>query len=114
MHLQLDQELRPVPATLSQVADIVVVDLVVSVQRGLVDLEERPGGHGPGLGAHVERASFARVGAIAIGGRVIREERRDAAYERGALMQAFSYTAGSVLLSIGALFVGLWVARNLA
>lgn len=60
--------------------------VVERVQRGLVDLEERPGGHGPGLGAHVERASFARVGAIAIGGRVIREERRDAAYERGALM----------------------------
>ncbi|MBX9450283.1 MAG: fluoride efflux transporter CrcB [Neoaquamicrobium sediminum] len=35
-------------------------------------------------------------------------------YERGALMQAFSYVAASVLLSIGALFVGLWVARNLA
>jgi CrcB protein len=35
-------------------------------------------------------------------------------YERGALMQAFSYAAASVLLSIGALFVGLWVARNLA
>lgn len=35
-------------------------------------------------------------------------------YERGALMQAFSYVAVSVLLSIGALFVGLWVARNLA
>ncbi|WP_421929813.1 fluoride efflux transporter CrcB [Neoaquamicrobium sediminum] len=35
-------------------------------------------------------------------------------YERGAIMQAFSYVAASVLLSIGALFVGLWVARNLA
>lgn len=35
-------------------------------------------------------------------------------YERGTLMQAFSYVAASVLLSIGALFVGLWVARNLA
>ncbi|MCR6650548.1 MAG: CrcB family protein [Cellvibrionaceae bacterium] len=35
-------------------------------------------------------------------------------YERGALTQAFSYVAASVLLSIGALFVGLWVARNLA
>lgn len=35
-------------------------------------------------------------------------------YERGALMQAFSYVAASVLLSIGALFIGLWVARNLA
>jgi CrcB protein len=35
-------------------------------------------------------------------------------YERGALMQASSYVAASVLLSIGALFVGLWVARNLA
>ena len=35
-------------------------------------------------------------------------------YERGALMQAFSYVAASVLLSIGALFVGLLVARNLA
>lgn len=35
-------------------------------------------------------------------------------YERGALAQAFSYVAASVLLSIAALFVGLWVARSIA
>lgn len=37
-----------------------------------------------------------------------------ALYERGAIAQAFSYAATSVVLSIGALFVGLWLARNLA
>lgn len=35
-------------------------------------------------------------------------------YERGALMQAFGYVATSVVLSIAALFVGLWVARTVA
>lgn len=34
-------------------------------------------------------------------------------YERGALVQAFGYVAASVVLSIGALFVGLWLARSL-
>lgn len=33
---------------------------------------------------------------------------------RGALAQAFSYAAASVLLSIAALFAGLWVARSIA
>jgi CrcB protein len=37
-----------------------------------------------------------------------------ALYERGAIAQAFSYATASVVLSIGALFVGLWLARNLA
>ncbi|MEO3385798.1 fluoride efflux transporter CrcB [Mesorhizobium sp. CAU 1741] len=35
-------------------------------------------------------------------------------YERGALGQAFGYAAGSVVVSIAALFVGLWVARSIA
>lgn len=35
-------------------------------------------------------------------------------YERGALAQAFGYAAASVLLSIAALFVGLWLAKHVA
>lgn len=35
-------------------------------------------------------------------------------YERGALAQAFGYVAASVLLSIGALFLGLWLTRSVA
>lgn len=35
-------------------------------------------------------------------------------YERGAVGQAISYAAASVLLSIAALFVGLWLAKTLA
>ena len=35
-------------------------------------------------------------------------------YGRGAVVQAFSYVAASVLLSIAALFVGLWLAKTLA
>ena len=34
--------------------------------------------------------------------------------ERGALMQAFSYVAASVMLSIAALFLGMWLAKSLA
>ena len=34
--------------------------------------------------------------------------------ERGALAQAFLYLAASVLVSIAALFLGLWVAKSLA
>ena len=37
-----------------------------------------------------------------------------ALYERGAFVQAFGYVAISVVLSIAALFVGLWVARTVA
>ena len=35
-------------------------------------------------------------------------------YERGALGQAFAYVAASVVASIGALFLGLWLARSVA
>lgn len=35
-------------------------------------------------------------------------------YERGAIGQALSYAAASVLLSIAALFVGLWLAKTIA
>lgn len=34
-------------------------------------------------------------------------------YERGAFAHAFFYVAASVLFSIGALFVGLWLARSI-
>lgn len=34
--------------------------------------------------------------------------------ERGALAQAFLYVAASVLVSIAALFLGLWVAKSFA
>ena len=33
-------------------------------------------------------------------------------YERGALGQAFGYAAASVIVSIAALFAGLWLARS--
>jgi CrcB protein len=35
-------------------------------------------------------------------------------YERGALTAAFVYVVASVVLSIAALFLGLWLARSLA
>ncbi|MET0170189.1 MAG: fluoride efflux transporter CrcB [Aliihoeflea sp.] len=35
-------------------------------------------------------------------------------YERGALLQAGAYAAASVLLSIAAVFVGMWLVRTLA
>ncbi|MCO6390696.1 fluoride efflux transporter CrcB [Aliihoeflea aestuarii] len=35
-------------------------------------------------------------------------------YERGALLQAGIYVAGSVGLSIAAVFTGMWLARTLA
>ena len=35
-----------------------------------------------------------------------------ALYERGALAQAAAYVAASVVVSIGALFLGLWLARS--
>ena len=35
-------------------------------------------------------------------------------YERGAMASAFAYVAASVLVSIAALFLGLWLARSLA
>lgn len=35
-------------------------------------------------------------------------------YERGALLQAGAYVAASVLLSMAAVFVGMWLARTLA
>ncbi len=35
-------------------------------------------------------------------------------YERGELGQAALYVAGSVILSIGGLFAGLWLVRNFA
>lgn len=35
-------------------------------------------------------------------------------HERGALMQAFGYVAASVVLSIAALFLGMWLAKSLA
>ena len=35
-------------------------------------------------------------------------------YERGAVASAFGYAAASVILSIAALFAGLWLARTLA
>lgn len=35
-------------------------------------------------------------------------------YGRGALTQAFIYVALSVVLAIGALFVGMWLAKTLA
>jgi len=34
-------------------------------------------------------------------------------WERGAVLPAFAYVAGSVALSLAALFVGMWVARGL-
>lgn len=37
-----------------------------------------------------------------------------ALYERGALAQAFGYVAASVVLSIAALFLGMWLAKSLA
>lgn len=35
-------------------------------------------------------------------------------WERGALAQAFGYVVASVVLSIAALFVGLWLAKTLS
>lgn len=35
-------------------------------------------------------------------------------YERGALAQAFGYVAASVVFSIAALFLGMWLAKSLA
>lgn len=35
-------------------------------------------------------------------------------YERGALAQAFAYVAGSVVISLAALFLGMWLAKSLA
>ena len=35
-------------------------------------------------------------------------------YERGALALAFLYVVASVILSIGALFAGMWLAKSLA
>lgn len=35
-------------------------------------------------------------------------------YERGAVLQAGAYMASSVLLSIAAVFVGMWLVRTLA
>ena len=34
--------------------------------------------------------------------------------QRGALAQAFGYVAASVVLSIAALFLGMWLAKSLA
>ena len=35
-------------------------------------------------------------------------------YGRGALVQAFAYVAGSVVISIAALFLGMWLGKSLA
>lgn len=35
-----------------------------------------------------------------------------ALYERGAMAAAFAYVAASVVLSLGAVFAGLWIARG--
>ena len=35
-------------------------------------------------------------------------------YERGAMTQAFGYLAASVALSIGALFLAMWLAKSLS
>jgi CrcB protein len=35
-------------------------------------------------------------------------------YQRGEIVLAFIYVAGSVILSIAALFLGLWLARTVA
>lgn len=35
-------------------------------------------------------------------------------YQRGDLILAFVYVAGSVIMSIAALFLGMWLARTLA
>lgn len=35
-------------------------------------------------------------------------------YQRGDFILAFFYVAGSVIMSIAALFLGMWLARTLA
>lgn len=35
-------------------------------------------------------------------------------YERGAIMSTAAYVAASMIASVGALFLGLWLARSLA
>lgn len=35
-------------------------------------------------------------------------------YQRGAMLEAFAYLAGSVVLSLAGVFLGLWLARTVA
>jgi CrcB protein len=35
-------------------------------------------------------------------------------YQRGAMFEAFAYVAGSVLLSLAGVFLGLWLAKSIA